>query len=45
MVVPFIKNGVIIGLIYITVPEKKHEFDSEDLNFLETLADIAAANL
>ena len=45
MVVPFIKNGAIIGLIYITVPEKKHEFDSEDLNFLETLADIAAANL
>ena len=45
MIVPCIKEGNIIGLIYITVPEKKREFSFEDLNFLECLADIASANL
>lgn len=45
MITPLIKNDMPIGAIYFATPEKKHEFNSEDLSLLRFFSDIICANI
>jgi len=45
MVVPLINAGTVKGVLYLTVPIKNKEFKFEDLNFVNTLAQLFVAML
>ncbi len=45
MITPLIKNGTIVGAVYLATPEKKHEFNSDNLSLLRFFADIISANI
>ena len=42
---PLINSGVVKGVLYLTVPIKNKEFKFEDLNFVNTLGQLAVAML
>lgn len=44
-ITPLIKNEIIIGVVYLAVSEKKHEFNSLDFTLLRFIADIVSANI
>lgn len=45
LVLPLIKNGIVLGLIYLSVPLKEKEFNIEDFNLGNLLSNIFTAVL
>lgn len=45
IVVPVINSGIVKGILYLTVSIKSKEFKFEDLNFVDTLGQLAVAVL
>jgi len=43
--VPLINSGIVKGILYLTVSIKSKEFKFEDLNFVDTLGQLAGAIL
>ena len=45
LAIPIIRSGVVCGILYLTVPIKVKEFKFEDLNFINTLAQLLVGML
>ena len=45
LAIPIIKSGVVLGVLYLTVPIKVKEFKFEDLNFVNTLSQLLVGML